>query len=275
MTTKPWEVMQWCGLVYGNPGTKKTFFAAGLPKPMKVFAFDPAAKMLAYLLQGQASAVDWMEDGGGFQFVTDPESKKTLVELEYFLDKNPMGIGSQPYPCAYERFQTSLITHMEEGWKMPDGEPYRSVILDSYTFCELACVRLQQFKLNPAPGGVQDSKHNQMQWAGMARGVLQTDIMTVFPWVPCHALIIAHVDDKRYDEQDKQLWGVSAIGKLGINLPGAFSEVYLMYKEMNDKTGKWESFLMTESDGQYIAQTHIGAPNPCKPEWEALWTNCR
>ena len=79
--SNPWSTTQWSGLVYGNPGTRKTFFAATLPKPMKVFMFDPPAKGLAYLQQGHAGPLEWMEDGGGFQFVTDPESKEVLVEL--------------------------------------------------------------------------------------------------------------------------------------------------------------------------------------------------
>ena len=264
---------QWSGLIYGNPGTRKTFFAATLPKPMKVFMFDPPAKGLAYLQQGHAGPLEWLEDGGGFQFVVNPESKEVLVELEYFLDKNPMGIGQQKYPCAYERFHASLMAHMAEGWLMQDGKtPFASVVLDSYTFCELACVRLQQYKLNPAPGGVQDSKHNQMQWAGMARGVLQVDLLAVLPFItPCHVCVLAHVDAQRFDQQEKSLWGISAVGQLKGMVLGAFSEVYLMYTEFDEKTKRAESWLMTETDGQYMAQTHVGAKNPCRPTWEGIW----
>ena len=267
------ETVQWSGLIYGNPGTRKTFFAATLPKPAKIFMFDPPAKGLAYLQQGHAGPLEWMEDGGGFQFVTDPESKEVLVELEYFSDKNPMGIGQQKYPCAYERFQSSLMAHMAEGWLMQDGvTSFKSVILDSYTFCELACVRLQQYKLNPAPGGVQDSKHNQMQWAGMARGVLQVDLLAVLPFItPCHVCVLAHVDAQRFDQQEKSLWGISAVGQLKGMVLGAFPEVYYMYTAWNDQTKKADSWLMTETDGQFMAQTHVGASNPCEPRWEALW----
>lgn len=258
----PWDKAQWTGLVYGNPGTRKTFFAATLPKPMKVFLFDPPAKGLAYHLQGFDGGVSHMDDGGMFRLIwTDHKKEELVVEIEYFFDKDPTQIAYQKSPCAYERFQTALIGHMDDSWK-----GFRSVVLDSYTFCEMAAVRLMQYKLNPAPGGVQDSKHNQMQWSGQARGTIQTDIMAVFPWASIHACVLAHVDDQRYDEQEKQMWGVAAIGKLGKQLPGAFSEVYRMYI---DKEG--HSKLMTESDGQYIAQTHLGALNPCEPTWEALW----
>ena len=266
----PWESIHWSGLIYGNPGLGKTIFAAGMPKPLKVFMFDPAAKGLAYLQQGAVSPVEWMPDGGGFQFVRSYETGEVVVELEYFVDRDPTRLASQKLPSAYERFQASLITHMDEHWK-----GYQSAVLDSYTFCELACSRLVQYKLNPAPGGVQDAKHNQMQWGGQVRGIVQTDIISVFPWIDCHSCILAHVDDKRYDEQERQMWGIGAVGRLGSILPGAFAEVYLMYRVLNEKAKAWETWLMTESDGKYIAQTHIQAPNPCEPTWEALWANQR
>lgn len=266
MVWQPWDDIQWCGSVYGNPGLGKTFFAAGLPKPMKVFMFDPAAKGLAYLQQGAVTPIEWMPDGGGFQFVRDRETGEVLVELEYFMDRDPTRLAQQKFPCAYERFQASLVGHMDDHWK-----GFRSVVLDSYTFCELACARLVKYKLNPAPGGVEDSKHNQQQWGGQVRGIIQTDIISVFPWVDCHACVLAHVDDKRYDEQDKQIWGISAVGKLGALLPSAFGEVYFMYREYDERTKRYQTWMMTESDGHYIAQTHIGAQNPCKPTWEGVW----
>lgn len=281
MTTKenaPWESTQFCGLVYGNPGIGKTFFAATMPKPMKVFLFDPPSKALAYRQEGFPGPIVRGPDESVFQFVyaTQEErdqdqsgtGKGAIIEMESFVDRNPAGIGTQRMPCAYERFQSSMIQHMNDDWK-----GFKSVVLDSYTFCELACVRLQKYKINPAPGGIEDSKHNQMQWAGQARHILQLDIMTTFPYLPCHGCVIAHVDDQRHDEQEKKLWGVAAIGRLVSLLPCAFGEVYFMYRKVNDKTQQLESWLLTETDGSYISQSHINAPNPCKPTWEALWTN--
>ena len=262
----------WSGLVYGNPGLHKTFFAATFPKPLKVFMFDPPAKGLAYHLQGNPGEIVDMSDGGKFQFITN-EKGEIVVEIEYFNDSNPRAIGVSQNPCAYERFQTSLVSHMDEGWTIQGSKKmYQSVVLDSFTFCERACLGMIEFKINPAPGGMQDSKHNAMQWAGQASSILMTDIIGVWPWIPCHSLVLAHVNDKRFDEQAKQLYGVSAIGtKLPVAMPGAFAEVYLMYKEFNEKKKQYEYWLMTESDGAYMAQTHIGAPNPCEPTWKALW----
>jgi hypothetical protein len=260
-----WETRLFTGLVYGNAGCGKTPFAAQLPKPMKVFQFDPPAKALAYRQQGYPGPIDYMDDGGAFQFIVDPESKEMLIEIEYFVDLNPVGIVTQKYPCAYERFQASLSGHMTEGW-----QGYKSVILDSYTFCEMACVRMQQYKINPAPGGIADGGHNQKIWAGQARGIIQTDIMSVFPWIPVHALVLAHVDDQRFDEQEHQVWGISAIGKLGKLLPGAFSEVYFMYKEFDEKAKTEQSWFKT-AEGQYIARSDLRVPSPCKATWEALW----
>lgn len=257
----------WTGLVYGNAGCGKTPFAAQLPKPSKVFMFDPHAKALAYLQQGVPGPIERMDDGGAFCFVKDPESKEVLIEIEYFVDLAPTQIAVQKFPCAYERFQASLIQHMQDNW-----EGYKSVIIDSYSFCELACLRMQQYKINSAPGGIQDSAHNGKQWAGQARGILQTDIMSTVPWIPIHACLLAHVDDQLFDEQDRQLYGINAIGKLGKLIPGAFSEVYFMHNEWDDKAKVQRHWFMTESDGRYIARSDLRVPNPCPATWEALWT---
>ena len=262
---EPWETTLFTGLIYSNPGVGKTPFAAQLPKPIKVFQFDPPAKALAYRQQGFAKPIEYMDDGGAFQFIVDPESKKLLVEIEYFSDSNPTAIATQKHPCSYERFQASLQGHMREHW-----QGYASVVLDSYTFLEMACVHMQQYKINPAPGGIADGGHNQKIWAGQARGVIQTDIMSVFPWIPIHALVLAHVDEQRFDEQDTQLWGISAIGKLGKILPGAFSEVYYMYKDFNEKEKTEQAYFLTR-ENKHIARSDLRVPSPCKAAWEALW----
>jgi hypothetical protein len=263
----------WSGIIYGNPGLGKTYFASSFPKPMKIFMFDPPAKGLAYQQQGNQGSMISMPSGGKLQYITQPETGELAVEIEYFSDAKPTIIGMEKEPCAYERFQASLYAHMDEGWMTAEEVPHKfqTVVLDSYTFCELACVRMQQFKVNPAPGGIQDAKHNQMQWSGAARNVLLTDIVSTWPYIPCHNMVLAHVNDKRFDEQEKQLYGISAIGTLGVVLPSAFAEVYLIFVQYNDKEKKYENWLMTERNGQYIAQSHIGAPNPCRPAWEALW----
>jgi hypothetical protein len=263
--TEPWELRLFTGLVYGCAGCGKTPFAAQLPKPIKVFQFEPLAKAWPYLQQGRPEPVQYMDDGGAFLFVRDPETKDVLVEIECFFDANPAGIAKQKYPCAYERFQTALQGHMSDNWK-----GFASAVLDSYPFCEIACSNMIQYKINPAPGGVQDAKHNQMQWAGETRGVIQTDILCIFPWIPIHSLVLAHVDDQHFDKQEKQVWGVSAIGKLGKILPGPFAEVYHMYTKWDAQTQTEESWFETRED-QYIARSGMRVPSPCKAEWEALW----
>jgi len=44
-----------------------------------------------------------------------------------------------------------------------------------------------------------------------------------------------------------------------------------MYEEVT-ADGPNKIWLMTESDGHYIAGSVIGAPNPCEPTWAALWS---
>lgn len=266
--TEPWEHVQWTGLIYGNPGTKKSFFGAGFPKPMKLFCFDPPAKALAYLQQGFATGIERDDAGNMRQYVYESvETRKRagaeglLIEISYFHDPIPSLLGKSKHLSGYERFQAELAQHTNEGWA-----GWASTLLDSYTFCELSAVRLEQYKMNP-------SAKDARQWYGGAKGHIQRDIMSTLIWAPCHVCVIAHVDPQRIDLQEKQKWGISAVGTLRGDLPGAFPEVYLMYEERREK--QLFNWLMTESDGAYIAQTHIQAPNPCEPRWEALWTNQR
>ena len=110
---------------------------------MKVFMFDPPSKGLAYHLQGFDGGIETMDDGGSFRMIwTDQKKDDLLIEIEYFRDKDPTHIAYQKMPCAYERFQSALITHGEDDWK-----GFRSVVLDSYTFCEMAVTRLMQYKI--------------------------------------------------------------------------------------------------------------------------------
>src|SRR5437773_5877872 len=143
----PWDHVLFKCLLYGNPRVWKSHFGAQLPKPMKLFCFDPIGKEWAYLQQGEPQGLEYMDDGGIFQFVRDPQTQETLIEIEYFWDKSPKGIAKQKFPCAYERFQASLETHTNEHWK-----GFQSVVVDSYTFLEVAAKRLEQYKLNPGGG---------------------------------------------------------------------------------------------------------------------------
>lgn len=251
-----WDNELWKCLLYGNPRVWKSYFAAQMPKPLKLFCFDPIGKEWAYLQQGTPQEMQTCEDGGMFRSVMDAHGE-LVVEIEYFWDKFPKRVGTQKFPCAYERFQASLEDHTNNNWK-----GFKSVVVDSYTFLEVAAKRLEQHKLNP--GG------SEWPWRNGVRDKVQDDIMSTLAWAPLHVCVIGHVDLRLIDEQAKQKWGVDAIGGLRGQLPAAFAEVYYMYETVTTE-GPNQVWLMTESNGQYIAGSVIGAPNPCEPRWEALW----
>lgn len=263
----PWEGRLWKGVIYGNSGTRKSFFAASMittiykqtGQPGKVFMFDPFGKENPYLIQGLAGGLQEVEDGGFFQYVFDKEKpKQVMIEIEYFADMMPQTLDKQKNLSAYERFQISLEDHVNNKW-----EGYASVVMDSYSFYEESVLRLNQYKLNPTAksGAIQDGK----QWYGAARRASANDVVSTLAWAPRHVCVIAHVDRSRVDLQDKQAWGIDAAGQGSGAIPRAFAECYFFYKE------KDQVRVMTDSDGTYIAHSHIQAPNPCAATWEALW----
>ena len=263
----PWDGRLWKGVIYGNSGTKKSFFAASMPKPMKVFCFDPFGKEAPYLAQGIPGGLQNMPDGGIFQFVyASEEDKKAgtpLIEIEYFADMLPQLLATQKNPSAYERFEISLAEHVNQGWA-----GFESIVLDSYSFYEESILRLNQYKLNPTAksGAVQDGK----QWYGAARRASACDVVSTLAWAPRHVCVIAHVDRSRVDLHDKQALGIDAAGQGSGAIPRAFAECYYAYREKNT-TGKAQVRLMTDGDGTYIGHSHIQAPNPCEPTWNAIW----
>ena len=248
-------------LLYGDPGIGKSMAAATWPKPMLVFCFDPIGKDQPYLEQGEPQGVFLGEDGTPWQHVVHPTNpEEILITLGYFFDLNPTRAEFRQQISAYERFQEYLV--------YTKYEDYATIVLDSLSGFRDAVVRLNQFKLNPSSKSGQQA--HGLQWYGAAAQAIRNEVMATLCYVMTNVVVVAHVSKQKDDMRGYYVYGFGAPGQLSTDLAQTFSEVYYVYTKRGGD-GRHQVFFQTEASEEYLAQTHIHAPNPCAPTYEALW----
>lgn len=255
----------WHGLIYSDPGAGKSCFAATMPKPLKVFMFDPFGKDVPYLAQGDAGPLHKLDDGTYLRYVTQAGiPDKLVVELEYFFDLSPALLGERGQPLsAYERFQASLLDHVARGW-----EGYESIVLDSLTNFTASVVRVNQYKLNPTSRS--GAQAHGIQWYGAASLAVQNDVCATLAWCPRHVAVLCHVNNQKQDARGYNVYAVEAPGQLARSIAKDWPEQYFLCTTRNAK-GHVQRGFQTENDGVYMAQTHLDVPSGVAPEWRALW----
>jgi len=243
-------------LIYGDPGSGKSHFAATFPKPMLVFCMDPRAKAMPYLKRGKLGEMQRYADGTPYQSVLHPkDAEKELVRVEYYQDTDLKGGNKTVY--AYERFEERLLSLTEE---VENGE-WATVVLDSLSFLEYQVRKLHQYKLN-------STSKDRRQWYDASSDALEEICYARLTWLPVNVVVLAHVADTKAKIGDKIAYTVDAPGFKGRKLPGAFAEVYVIHA-----SGDGERIVQTENDTNFIATSQIMAPNGCQPHYKALWSN--
>lgn len=238
-------------LIYGEPHLGKTTFACSLPAPNLIFLFDPVGKDTPYLNIPNTTVQDvqpnqWLTP---IRQVVDAQGN-LLYQLEYYHEADPQR------PTAYKRFLMRIVRLAEE------FNYWRTVTLDSLTYMEI-CARLnERYVLNP---NAKDGR----QWYSGVRETVEETIMVRFGGFPINVCIICH--EKIYeDEASKQvIRGVNSVGKLSNTLSVGFSELYRIKIDIATQ----KRMLQTQPDFQWKASSCIHAPNPCEPNFEALWRN--
>lgn len=249
-------------LPYGDFGCGKSTFADTFPNPKIVFCFDAFGKDMPYC-KGQWVVGDLKVDGYGTTYREIHSKKGTLMKrIEYYHDQ----IWVQPEqiklkagtsvrdikPDAYPRFMQRMAGFNDETTQ------WRTVVLDSVTSMEQSARRWDQFVLNPH---AEDAR----RWYGNSKDLLERMLCGRFAGLPMNVVVLAHVDDEKYENQGTPRRMPMAPGKLRASLPSQYGEVYHMYA---DQTGHW---LQTQSDSLWCATSQIDAPSPCLPFYQALW----
>ena len=245
-------------LVYGDPGSKKSTFAATFPTPGIVISCDPHGKDQPYWRRGIPSALKLASLGGPDELtpgLTYPYrevvSKKTgelLWRIEYYHDTNPQE------PFAYPTLLQRMARLHDEYSK------WKTLVFDSVTFFELCARKYQQYHVMP------DSKEPRRWYAGSTEAVEEMCLIRLGV-LPMNVVLICHVDEQRDEVSGSFLRNPAAPGRLSKRLPAGYAE---LYRAFVDPTEKWFG-LQTQSDGRFNAASQIPAPDNCEPHYKALW----
>ena len=203
------------------------------------------------------------EDDRGTMFRQVTRGDDVLVQIEYYHDinfiephqiKRKAGVSVQDIkPDAYERFLKRMGSFQAE------YTHWQTVVVDSVTTMEISARRWDQFVLNP-------SAEDGRQWYGASKDFLERMLLGRFGALPMNVVVLAHIDDEKFEHHGTQRRMPMAPGKLRGSLPSQYGEVYHAYV---DKDG--EHYLQTHTDALWTCTSAIGAPNPSTPHYAALW----
>jgi len=262
-------------LLYGDSGAGKSTGAATFPTPQLVFSFDPVGKELPYLRRAGSRIDGETDDGTPYSEILSTKTGESLVRVEHYIDSDPQ------QPEAYTRFLLRLAemdAEMRSTYEAlralgsPGAIPHqliapawKTLVIDSVTFMELAARKLAQYKLNK-------NAKDPRQWWGASTDTLEEVLMFRFGAVRTNVVVIAHADEDKDDVHGFYLRNPRAPGRLRKSLPSAYNEFYRAYVRRTDE-GDREYLWQTRSDNLWNAATQVGAPEPCVPHFSAIWTS--
>lgn len=248
-------------LVYGDAGSFKSKFLSTFPKPIIIHQTDPWGKEGWYMRLGTPSALHQTDAGLPFREITAPDGS-LAARIEFFVDANPTK------PTGLALFRRRYAELFESG----EIRQYATYGLDSVTWLDQLAENESRI-INPNPsGGDQRGGLHAMYSKLQLQQILQGRIAGFPPII--NIVVIAHIDQKQDEEQGTTLYNPAAPGKLSKRLPTGFSEMYRAYIAPDGKGGS-EPRLQTRADFRYNAGTQIPAPNPCPPDWAALWRDVK
>lgn len=240
-------------LVYGDPGSRKSTFAATFPKPMNVFFFDPIGKETPYLRQGNPTEIYVNDQYGIYSRDVLNDAGELLIRIEYFGDVNIKK------PTGYKAF----LMRMQDFYNELDQ--WATAVVDSVTFMEFSARKYEQYVLNP-------KAKDQRQWWGGSTNTVEEFLQGSFGAMPINVIVTTHVTADKDEFNGRMVYRPNAPGRLKSEqgLPAGYSEVYHAYVG-RDETGKKIWLLQTELDEMFLAGSQIQAPDPSWPDYEALW----
>lgn len=243
-------------LCYGDAGAKKSTFAATFPTPALVCSFDPPGKDAPYLRRGAPGPLMTTDLGVPVREVLDPQGGLRF-RIEHYID------ADYERPQGFALFRRRLRQLDEErGW-------WETVIVDSLTYMQYAAQYESQYRVNR---GVKDDGRGGLHY-NYAKEAMQPIVALRLPTLPCNVVLTAHVDEAKDEVHGTMLYNPAAPGKLSKRLPPGYTELYRAYVAPTDPKRPDEMIylLQTEKSAQFNAASQIPAPNPCVPDYAALW----
>ncbi len=208
----------------------------------------------------------------------EPKKKKVrrnvLARIEFYHDD---GAEHSDFPSAdtfaFARFRTRMKRLYEEEREVWERG---TIAVDSITAMEQASRAEQQFVLQR---GVKDPR---LLFGGSTDAVEQYLARNLAQW-PGNVVVCAHTkkekiirDPKTNTVERQGLIEMHGEMVRGLSAPGRLSERNILisqyaetYRLTADDKGRVR--VQTQNDGEWLAQTQIGAPDGCEPTYEALW----
>lgn len=265
--------------IYGEPGTKKSRFAATFPTPGLVAAFDPRGKMTPYREQGDEIKKVVSKSGIPAELIY--RDGELLWRIEYYHD-----VEGKPDALRLFRIRFGNFGSLQTESK------FKTLVLDSVSSMNVSARAEQRYVVNPlaveegTKGSGEEMDKKSMAWSKGQTDALEPWLMNRLPFWDINVIIICHVEegksdieikgnrrDKRMELHGEKVRGIAAPGRLGrsYGLFRVWSEVYRAYKTGVDDEGHTKVMLQTEGDDEWSAMTAIGARNPCPARYKALW----
>ena len=242
-------------LVMSRSGMGKTHFIRGWPKPILLLLFDPVGKEQPLLELGVAGGFK-KGDLCYYKEVFDKKDKsKLLVRVEYWSEPNPQA------PSAYDRWiKRSIGLEADiQLWNI------QTLALDTGNYFWFAA---HYYGIKHGGFGNNGKGHY-----GYSSAAVQQFLMMRIPnLLACNTIITCHEAEKQ-DESDQDTGTVLRVmpafpGQLSEIMPGAFTEVWHMYKDGDGKT----SLLQTQrrATNAYDCKSLLHLPDPIVAHYQAV-----
>ncbi len=225
-------------LVYGNAGSGKTCFAAGMPYPILYLDFD--AKV-------DSAAMFYKQDKLRLENIDVRNLSRNLV--------------TNPIEQMEKIIREELIPQQKNG-----ETKFKTLVIDSLTTFSSAVLN-HIVQTNP---GVNRVKSAQGAQPGMQDyGILRREFQRLIPnllGLPCNVVMLGHISTDKDEHTGQIVRGPLMDGSFAQQLPIYFKEVHRSYRD--DKGQHW---AQTQSDSQYQCRSQIpGLPNPLKLSYAEL-----
>ena len=259
-------------LLYGDPGVGKSTMASTFPKPMLVFTFDGYQKEMPYIKGG---------DDQGLKTYNIEVSETRTIEIVYRDVIHEDGLTRIEYynitddverPTAFANFRTRM------GLLQTEYDTWKTIVVDSVTFMELHARKLEQYILNPIPGGqsmyTKGVQFDTRTWFGGSTSALEEMLCIRFAGLVMNVVIICHIDKDKNMVSGEIVQVPFAPGRLSDRslLSAGYAEQYRLYT-IRDSEGRRAHQAQTTNRDGWVGGTQINAPDPVYPHYDELWLN--
>jgi len=216
------------------------------------------------LTQAKVGEMQQYEIGQHIIPYRDIEHPDGVVRVEYYDD------ADFDNPSAFTKFRSRLATLQQAGGEIAQ---WKTIVFETMTSMELASRMFQVKIMNPMTKFAKGE--DTRQWFSASTDDCEEILVYGCKGMYTNLVLNCHIDERRNEVSGEILRGPMAPGRVSkrSELGATWQEQYHVYTMRNGTTGVREHLLQTANDGQWVATSQIGAPDPCFPHYESLWVN--